>query len=201
MVAETSNTSWASAIPQAQGLYKPEYEKDACGVGFIVHVKGDRSHKIVSDANDVLCNMTHRGASGADIRDGDGSGILTAIPHQFFVNETSRELGITLPEEGRYAVGNLFMKDVEECQHIFEKLADALDLKILGWRQVPVDSTILGPSAKSKEPAIFQPFIMLKNSSEFDEAYFELVLHLFVVQQDHRLQGSVDYKASVLVLL
>jgi len=77
MVAETSNTSWASAIPQAQGLYKPEYEKDACGVGFIVHVKGDRSHKIVSDANDVLCNMTHRGASGADIRDGDGSGILT----------------------------------------------------------------------------------------------------------------------------
>ena len=72
-----TNNSWASAIPQAQGLYNPELEKDACGVGFIVHVKGDRSHKIVSDANDVLCNMTHRGASGADIRDGDGSGILT----------------------------------------------------------------------------------------------------------------------------
>ncbi|KAL9541788.1 glutamate synthase [NADH] [Mucor bainieri] len=185
-----TNTSWASAIPEAQGLYNPDLEKDACGVGFIVHVKGDRSHKIVSDANDVLCNMTHRGASGADIRDGDGSGILTAIPHQFFVNETSRELGITLPEEGHYAVGNLFMKDVEECQHVFEKLADALDLQILGWRQVPVDSTILGPSAKSKEPAIFQPFIVLKNNNNngaFDEAYFERQLFVLRKHATHTL--------------
>jgi glutamate synthase (NADPH/NADH) len=71
------NNSWASAIPPKQGLYDPEFEKDACGVGFMVHVKGVRSHKILSDANDILCNMTHRGASGADIRDGDGSGIMT----------------------------------------------------------------------------------------------------------------------------
>lgn len=71
------NTSWAEAIPKAQGLYNPELEKDACGVGFMVHIKGVRSHKILSDANDILCNMTHRGASGADIRDGDGAGVLT----------------------------------------------------------------------------------------------------------------------------
>jgi glutamate synthase (NADPH/NADH) len=76
-MATMENNSWASAIPHKQGLYDPEFEKDACGVGFIVHVKGVRSHKILSDANDVLCNMTHRGASGADIRDGDGSGIMT----------------------------------------------------------------------------------------------------------------------------
>lgn len=110
-----------------------------------------------------------------------------AIPHQFFVNETSRELGITLPEEGHYAVGNLFMKDVEECQQVFEKLADALDLKILGWRKVPVDSTILGPSAKSKEPAIFQPFIVLKNANEFDEGHFERQLYVLRKHATHTL--------------
>lgn len=71
---EMENTSWAGAIPPAQGLYNPELEKDACGVGFMVHVKGVRSHKILSEASSILCNMTHRGASGADIRDGDGAG-------------------------------------------------------------------------------------------------------------------------------
>jgi glutamate synthase (NADPH/NADH) len=75
--SEIVNTSWAEAIPPAQGLYNPELEKDACGVGFMVHVKGVRSHKILSEANSILCNMTHRGASGADIRDGDGAGVMT----------------------------------------------------------------------------------------------------------------------------
>lgn len=73
----TENTSWAESIPPKQGLYDPDYEKDACGVGFIVQIDGTRSHKILSDARSILCNMTHRGASGADIRDGDGSGIMT----------------------------------------------------------------------------------------------------------------------------
>lgn len=69
--------AWGNSFPSKQALYNPELEKDACGVGFMVHVKGERSHKILSDANNVLCNMTHRGASGADIRDGDGSGVMT----------------------------------------------------------------------------------------------------------------------------
>lgn len=73
-MSPVENTSWAGAIPPAQGLYNPELEKDACGVGFMVHVKGVRSHKILSEASSILCNMTHRGASGADIRDGDGAG-------------------------------------------------------------------------------------------------------------------------------
>ncbi|KAG1115564.1 hypothetical protein G6F42_013909 [Rhizopus arrhizus] len=135
---ELENTSWAGAIPPAQGLYNPELEKDACGVGFMVHVKGKRSHKILSDASHILCNMTHRGASGADIRDGDGAGVMLSIPHQFFVNETSRELGITLPAEGQYAAGNLFMKgdpeSVAETKKVFEQLAEALHLKIQGTR-------------------------------------------------------------------
>lgn len=82
-----SNTSWAQSIPQKQGLYDPEFEKDACGVGFMVHVKGVRSHKILSEASSILCNMTHRGASGADIRDGDGAGMfdLSAILFYQFI--------------------------------------------------------------------------------------------------------------------
>ncbi|KAG0168991.1 glutamate synthase [NADH] [Apophysomyces sp. BC1034] len=186
----TENKSWASAIPVAQGLYNPEFEKDACGVGFMVHVKGHRSHKILSDASNILCNMTHRGASGADIRDGDGAGVMTGIPHQFFVNETSRDLGIQLPAEGQYAVGNLFMKgEVEslaESKKVFEDLASALHLKVLGWRAVPRDSTIIGPAAKSKEPAIEQPFVVL-DSADFDEAYFERQLYVLRKHATHTL--------------
>ncbi|KAI8373021.1 uncharacterized protein BYT42DRAFT_578944 [Radiomyces spectabilis] len=190
MVAE--NNSWAGAIPAAQGLYNPEFEKDACGVGFMVHVKGVRSHKILSDASNILCNMTHRGASGADIRDGDGAGVMTGIPHQFFVNETSRELGITLPAEGQYAVGNLFMKgdddSLKESKKVFEDLAAALDLKVLGWRSVPRDSSIIGPAAKSKEPAIEQPFVVLADQSKaHDEAYFERQLYVLRKHATHTL--------------
>ncbi|KAI8355177.1 hypothetical protein BD560DRAFT_449573 [Blakeslea trispora] len=181
------NTSWASAIPEAQGLYNPDYEKDACGVGFIVHVKGLRSHKILKDASEVLCNMTHRGASGADIRDGDGAGVMTAIPHEFFVNETARELNITLPEEGKYAVGNLFMKDIQESTQIFETLANQLDLKVLGWRRVPVDSSIIGPAARSKEPAIVQPFVVLNEKVKFDEGYFERQLYVLRKHATHTI--------------
>ncbi|KAI8331792.1 hypothetical protein EDC96DRAFT_31290 [Choanephora cucurbitarum] len=192
MSIQMENTSWAGAIPAAQGLYNPEFEKDACGVGFMVHVKGVRSHKILSDASSILCNMTHRGASGADIRDGDGAGVMTGIPHQFFVNETSRELGITLPQEGHYAVGNLFMKgdteSVAECKKVFEQLAEALHLKVLGWRSVPRDSTIIGPAARSKEPAIEQPFVVLADQSkEFDEPYFERQLYVLRKHATHTL--------------
>ncbi|KAI8973386.1 hypothetical protein BDF20DRAFT_977729 [Mycotypha africana] len=192
------NTSWAEAIPAAQGLYNPEYEKDACGVGFMVHVKGKRSHKILSEASHILCNMTHRGASGADIRDGDGAGVMTSIPHQFFVNEVSRDLGITLPQEGRYAVGNLFMKGdpdaIAESKKVFEQLAASLHLSVLGWRSVPRDSTIIGPAARSKEPAIEQPFVVLADPQQgnhheaaFDEPYFERQLYVLRKHATHTL--------------
>ncbi|KAI9277575.1 hypothetical protein BY458DRAFT_554293 [Sporodiniella umbellata] len=184
------NTSWAGAIPPAQGLYNPELEKDACGVGFMVHVKGHRSHKILSEASYILCNMTHRGASGADIRDGDGAGVMTGIPHDFLVNEARRLLGIELPEEGRYAVGNLFMKgdahSVAESKAVFEKLAAGLHLQVLGWRSVPRDSSIIGPAARSKEPAIEQPFVVLAGRA-FDEAYFERQLYVLRKHATHTL--------------
>ena len=121
---------------------------------------------------------------------GDGAGVMTGIPHQFFVNETSRELGITLPQEGHYAVGNLFMKgdteSVAECKKVFEQLAEALHLKVLGWRSVPRDSTIIGPAARSKEPAIEQPFVVLADQSkEFDEPYFERQLYVLRKRVSH----------------
>ncbi|KAI8146357.1 hypothetical protein BJV82DRAFT_510238 [Fennellomyces sp. T-0311] len=179
------NTSWAEAIPPAQALYDPSYEKDSCGVGFTVHIKGERSHKILSDASDLLCNMTHRGASGADIRDGDGSGVMTGIPDDFFRIETKRELGFDLPPEGQYAVGNIFMKEdnKDETKDVFERLADALQLRVLGWRSVPRDSSILGPAARSKEPAIEQPFVTFKQ--EMDSRQFERQLYVLRKHSTH----------------
>src|SRR5579871_2231729 len=94
--------------PAAEGLYDPALEKDSCGVGFIANIKGRKSHQIVSDALQILCNLEHRGAVGADPRAGDGAGILLQIPHAFFARK-AKELGFTLPAPGHYAVGALFM--------------------------------------------------------------------------------------------
>src|SRR5580658_10674695 len=96
------------SIPEKQGLYEPAHEHDACGVGFVVDIKGRRSHDIVAKALQVLDNLTHRGACGCDPRTGDGAGILIQIPHDFFVRECS-ELGIKLPESGAYGVAMCFL--------------------------------------------------------------------------------------------
>lgn len=163
------NGSWAGALPIKQGLYDPEYEKDACGVGFSCHIKGEVSHKIVSDASYLLCNMTHRGAVGSDARDGDGAGVMTSIPHKFMVKEF-KLLGVALPPQGQYAVGNVFFsKDPEvlaNSKATFERIVKSLGMRVLGWREVPRDSSILGPAALSREPMILQPAVMLEGVSE-----------------------------------
>lgn len=193
--------SWAQALPASQGLYQTEYEKDACGVGFICHIKGEQSHKIVSDARQLLCAMTHRGATGADSRDGDGAGVMTGIPHLFFKREAEREIGCELPEPGQYAVGNVFFKPndpvgLQKQQSIFAKLASELGLRVLGWREVPTDGTILGPAAASKEPAIFQPFVVLQSSygegttsraGPFDAKHFESQLYVLRKHATHTM--------------
>ncbi|CAO1624862.1 unnamed protein product [Sympodiomycopsis kandeliae] len=160
------SSSWAGSMPAAQGLYDPDQEKDSCGVGFMCQIKGKPAHKIVSDAKALLCNMTHRGAVGADARDGDGAGVMTGIPDAFFRREVQQDLGIKLPAQGQYAVGNLFFNPKDENERkkqvaTFEKLASQLNLRVLGWRNVPVDNSILGPAALSKEPTILQPFVVL----------------------------------------
>lgn len=103
------NKSWASSLPVAKGLYNPELEKDACGVGFTCHLKGVPSHKIVSDAKSLLCNMTHRGGE-LNPQDGDGAGLLSSIPHKFLKREFQYYCNVELPAKGQYGVGNVFSK-------------------------------------------------------------------------------------------
>ena len=193
--------SWDQSLPADQGLYLADYEKDACGVGFICHIKGEQSHKIVSDARQLLCAMTHRGATGADSRDGDGAGVMTGIPHLFFKREAEREIGCILPESGEYAVGNVFFKandpiQLQTFQAIFSNIASGLGLRVLGWREVPTDGTILGPAASSKEPSIYQPFVVLRDhygdgttcqNGLFDAKLFERQLYVLRKHATHTM--------------
>ncbi len=149
-------------LPEAQGLYAPEREHDACGVGFVADLSNRKSHEIIAKGLEILLNLDHRGAVGADARAGDGCGILVQIPHRFFAEETAK-LGIKLPEPGDYAVGVFFLpRDAggrAEVEAIIEKsVADEGQL-FLGWRDVPVDSSILGESVKPTEPVIRQIFV------------------------------------------
>ncbi|KAI8586136.1 hypothetical protein BDZ88DRAFT_311821 [Geranomyces variabilis] len=185
--------SWADVLPKAQGLYDPEFEKDACGVGFVCHIKGEPAHQIVADARNLLCNMTHRGAVGADTRDGDGAGVMCSIPHELFTRDVKRNFGIVLPQKGEYAVGNIYMKpdpvgQKESCEK-FEEIAYSLGLNVLCWRPVPRDNSILGPSSKSKEPAILQPFVTLvrAHNSAFDHQHFERQLFILRKQSTHTI--------------
>lgn len=145
--------------------------------------------------------MTHRGAVGSDARDGDGAGVMTSLPHKFFVKNFEREQGIKLPELGKYAAGNVFFKPEEEALKDtidqFEDIADQLDLRVLGWREVPKDSTLLGPAAKSREPVILQPFVVLKSAygegkepkdsfeQDYDERRFERQLYVLRKRATH----------------
>src|SRR5712664_4848890 len=149
-------------IPKAQGLYNPEYEHDACGVGFVVNIKGERSHDIVVKGLQVLDNLTHRGACGCDPLTGDGAVVLMQIPHEFFVKE-SEKLGFGLPCAGEYGVGMVFMPlDAQKrraCEEIFERVIREEGQRFLGWRTVPIDDTQCGVIAHQGIPAISQVFI------------------------------------------
>ncbi|KAK0634879.1 glutamate synthase [Bombardia bombarda] len=165
------------------------------------HIKGKASHKIVSDARNLLCNMTHRGAVGSDARDGDGAGVMTSIPHKFFVKNFAREVGVELPPLGQYAVGNLFFKPDQETllesKRQLEDIAESLGLRVLGWREPPVDSSLLGPAAASREPTILQPFVVLTSAyglgnapeqtdpETFDERLFERQLYVLRKRATH----------------
>ncbi len=166
--------------PPVQGLYDPSLDKDACGVGFIADIKGRKSHQTIVDGLKILCNLEHRGATGADPRMGDGAGILVQIPHKFFTKKTS-ELGFTLPKPGEYAVGYLFMpRDGEWRQIIRDIYAEVIareGLSLLGWRDVPTDNSTLGESVKPTEPVHMQVFIG-RGNKKFSEAEFERRLYI-----------------------
>ena len=149
-----------NSIPQAQGLYNPLFEKDACGIGAIAHIKGEKSHHIIKDVLDILVKLEHRGGAGAEKNTGDGAGILIQLPHKFFKKQ---QLGFTIGEEGDYAVAMMFLpvdeNDRNEAKKVFEKSVESEGLKFLGWREVPVNPSNLGETALEAMPHIVQGFV------------------------------------------
>ena len=148
--------------PLKQGLYDPQFEHDACGLGFVVNIKGKKSHQTVSDALQILVNLDHRGAVGCEANTGDGAGILLQIPHDFLAAQAV-SLGFSLPMPGHYGVGMMFLpknpSQREAVQSAIATIIAAEGQTLLGWRSVPVDNTALGKSAVAAEPFMAQMFI------------------------------------------
>jgi glutamate synthase (NADPH/NADH) large chain len=133
-----------TGLPPAQGLYRPEFEHDSCGVGFVAHIKGKRSHEIIEDADHLLCRMDHRGARGAEANTGDGAGMVTALPYEFLARVAKEAFGATLPEPGRFGAGVVFMPtDAAERAHCKATIAAVCEEEgqvLAGWRVVPTDA-------------------------------------------------------------
>jgi len=178
--------------PGQCGLYDPQFEHDACGVGFVAHIKGYKTHDIIENAKEVLINMTHRGAVGSDKNSGDGAGILTALPHIFLEKVMKRDLGVTLPPRGKYSAGLVFFpreRDrMDACRQAFERVVEAEGQQLLGWREVPRDNSMVGPTARASEPVMLQVFIAGKNGITDDE--FERKLYVIRKQVTNLLRGK-----------
>ena len=149
------------AFPKKQGLYDPAFEKDSCGVGFVMNMKGEKSHEIISQGLEILRKLEHRGACGSDKLTGDGAGILIQIPDAFF-QEQCPQIGLKLPDFGRYAAGNVFLPtgdDTKLGMEIMERAVSKEGLELLGWRDIPVDNSTIGVTARSVEPVMKQIFV------------------------------------------
>ncbi len=179
-----------------RGLYRPEFEHDACGVGFVADISGQKSRNIVRRAVRALANLTHRGAMDADAKTGDGAGVLTQIPAKLFARETER-LVHRLPDEGDLAVGMIFLprQDVmanDRCRIIVEEAIDHHNLDFIGWRAVPVDESVLGDTAAEMRPDIQQ--VLIGRAESMSDAEFERTLYLVRKQIErslrrHEIQG------------
>ncbi|MCU0483481.1 MAG: glutamate synthase large subunit, partial [Chloroflexi bacterium] len=160
-------------MPSAS-LYDPFFEHDACGFGFVCDIRGRRSHAIVRDALTVLVNLEHRGAAGAERDSGDGAGLLVQLPHAFLA-EAGAEAGLILPPPGGYGAGMLFLPrepaSAEACAALVAEQLAAAGLEILGWRDVPTDDHLLGPTARTSQPAIRQVFVRRPQADQDDLAF------------------------------
>jgi len=164
--------------PAPQGLYHPQNEHDACGMGLVANIRGEKSHDIIRKGLEVLINLTHRGAAGCDPETGDGAGILIQIPHTFFAEECG-ELGMQLPEAGDYGVAMCFLpvdkQDRLQCEGIIERIAKEENLSIIGWRDTPVNGMAIGREARASQPYIEQLF--LGKPEGLPEEAFERLLY------------------------
>ncbi len=185
-------------LPKAQGLYDPAHESDACGVGFVADMHDRRTHAIVQQGLQILKNLDHRGAVGADPKMGDGCGILVQIPHAFFKAECEA-LGIALPEPGHYGVGQFFMPKDAEARRIVEEIVEKAladeGLPFLGWRDVPVDPSDLGVMVKETEPCHRQIFIG-RPGTVSDEDAFERRLFTARKVISNKVYGLKDERTS-----
>lgn len=164
---------------EANGMYSSQFEKDACGMGFVVNIKGKKSHHIIDDGLRILERLEHRGGAGADKDTGDGAGILVQIPHEFFKRECE-VLGINLPAAGEYGVGMIFAHKYESLRNeqkcIFEEVVREEGQVVLGWREVPVDGTKVGKEAAAIRPWMIQILIGkgpdVTNNAEFERKLY-----------------------------
>jgi len=186
-----------SGLPPKQGLYDPRYEKEACGIGFVANVKGNKSHEIVRKGLEVLENLAHRGAVGCDPCTGDGAGILIQIPHEF-LKRACGEIGIRLPGAGEYGVGMGFLpKDPSQrhlCETLISRIIQEEGQRLLGWRDVPAKDEHLGELARSSQPHIRQFFIA---RDILDEAQFERKLYVIRKRIENAvLNSAIEDRAS-----
>ena len=194
-MSEYQGMSW----PKKQGLYDPASEHDSCGVGFVAHMKGERSHQMILDGDQILRNMDHRGGCGCEPNTGDGAGMLTALPHEFLQKIAKEEMGFDLPEPGRFGAGNVFLPRDEAqraiCKEVIERIVAEEGQQLVGWRKVPVDpdGANLGKTARKSEPYIEQLFIAARAGEAGDT--FERKLYLIRKRASHRLRGDENLSA------
>lgn len=175
--------------PQSQGLYDRRHEKDSCGVGFVAHIKGQKSHDIVAKGLQLLDNLTHRGATGYDPKLGDGAGLLMQMPDTFMRDEAAK-LGMTLPSAGQYAVGQAFLPQNADnrakCEAIFAQIIAEENQTLLGWRDVPVDNSNIADAARAVEPVMRQVFIA---STAADSTTFERKCFVIRKRIEHAIRA------------
>ncbi len=191
--------------PRTGGLYRPEFDHDACGIGALAHLKGERSHRMVDDALSVLVNLEHRGGKGLEPNTGDGAGILFQVPHRFFRKE-AQKCGHLLPDEGDYGVAMLFCpqdeRGVVDARRIFEDGCATEGLPVLFWREVPVDDHDLGATARACMPTILQAFVARPQGIAAGED-FERKLYVCrrTIEKrgdaSHELEGKIFYICSM----
>ncbi len=181
-------------FPPKQGLYDPRYEKDACGIGFVVNIKGQKSHAIVRQGLQVLENLYHRGAQGCDPCTGDGAGILLQIPHDF-LKRAAADVRVKLPNAGEYGVGMVFLPpdsgQRRQCETLFERVVEEEGVRLLGWRDVPVKSDAIGPVARRTEPAIRQIFLArdILNEAQFERKLYVIRKRVEKAVRESALEG------------